>query len=408
MYTSASHSNYSIGQITLNLRPDILVSPIIAIMGLTTIVLFIIGLVLLLVGAETLVRGASRLATAVGIPPLIVGLTVVSFCTSSPELAVSISSALNGEADMALGNVVGSNIFNILFILGLSAMVAPLVVKMQLIRFDVPIAIAASVVVWVMGFGGFISRPAGALLFAGIITYILFLIRQSKREKNAEVKAEFETEYGKKPDGKGRMGVYLIMIVAGLAMLVVGSNWLVNGAVALARMLGVDEVLIGLTIIAAGTSLPEIATSVTASARGQRDIAVGNIIGSNIFNLLAVLGLTALVSPNGVPVPADMLRFEMPIMIAVTAVCIPIFFIGMSVSRGEGATLFGFYIAFTIFLILEETESPIANSFGIVLVGLGVVAFILFFAQASVDLRKQRALRALDAQEAAPAESTSV
>jgi cation:H+ antiporter len=359
-------------------------------MDLPTLALFIIGLALLLAGAELLVRGAARLATTAGIPPLIVGLTVVSFCTSSPELAVSASSALAGKADLALGNVVGSNIFNILFILGLSAMVAPLLVKMQLIRFDVPIAVAASVAVWVMGLSGTISRPAGLLLFAGVVAYIVFLVQQARREKNKAVQAEFEAAYGRQPRDAKQMLLYLGMIAGGLAMLVIGSNWMVNGAVTLAQWLGVDDVLIGLTVIAAGTSLPEIATSVMASVRGERDIAVGNVIGSNIFNLLAVLGLTALLSPNGVPVPADMIRFELPVMIAVTAVCIPIFFIGMSVTRGEGAALFGFYIAFTLFLILEATGSPVAGFFGPALIVLGAIAFVIFFAQAFVDYRKRR------------------
>jgi cation:H+ antiporter len=359
-------------------------------MNLSTLILFIIGLALLLAGAELLVRGAARLATAVGIPPLIVGLTVVSFCTSSPEMAVSASSALAGEADLALGNVIGSNIFNILFILGLSAMVAPLLVKMQLIRFDVPIAVAASVAVWVMGMSGSISRLAGVLLFAGIVAYIVFLIRQARREKNADVKAEFESEYGRQPGNAKKMMIHIGMLAGGLVMLVIGSNWMVNGAVTLAHWLGVDDVLIGLTILAVGTSLPEIATSVMASVRGERDIAVGNVIGSNIFNLLAVLGLTAALSPNGVPVPADMIRFELPVMIAVTAVCIPIFFIGMSVTRGEGAALLGFYIAFTLFLILEATASPAAGFFGAALIVLGIIAFIIFFAQAFVDYRKRR------------------
>ncbi len=355
-----------------------------------TLILFIIGLVLLLLGAESLVRGASRLAAAVGISPLIVGLTVVSFCTSSPELAVSVSSALAGEADLALGNVVGSNIFNILFILGLSAMVAPLMVKMQLIRLDVPIALAASVAVWVMGFGGSISRPGGALLFAGVFAYVIFLVYKARREKNAAVQAEFQDEFGEKPRSRQQMIIYLSMIIGGLAMLVIGSNWMVNGAVALARFFGVSDTLIGMTIIAAGTSLPEIATSVMASARGERDIAVGNVVGSNIFNLLAVLGLPALVSPDGVPVPAEMLRMELPIMIAVTAVCIPIFYIGMNVTRGEGAALFGFYIALTVFLVLKGIDSPVAGVVGAALVVLGAIAIVIFFAQAFVDYRKRR------------------
>jgi cation:H+ antiporter len=261
---------------------------------------------------------------------------------------------------------------------------------MQLIRLDVPIALAASVLVWVLGFTGSISRLAGVLLFAGVIAYTVFLIVQAKREKSTEVKAEYEAEFGEKPRTTQQLIIFIGMISGGLALLVIGSNWMVSGAVALARFLGVSDVLIGLTIVAIGTSLPEIATSVTASIRGERDIAVGNVVGSNIFNLLAVLGFTAMLTPDGVPVPADLMRFELPIMIAVTAICIPIFYIGMSVTRGEGAALFGYYIALTIFLILKGIDHPLAGVVGAALVVLGAVGFVIFFAQAFRDYRTRR------------------
>jgi cation:H+ antiporter len=350
-------------------------------MNIVTLILFAFGVILLIIGAELLVRGAARLAAAIGISPLVVGLTVVAFCTGSPELAVSIQSALEGEADLAAGNIVGSNIFNILFILGLSAMVAPLALKMQLIRIDVPIAILASVLVFAFGLSGSIDRLAGAVLFTGMIAYTVFLVWQAGRERSVAVQQEYAQEYSAKPRGAAQILLNGVFILIGLALLVVGSNWMVDGAVAIAGILGVSDVLIGLTIVAAGTSLPEIATSVMASARGERDIAVGNIIGSNIFNILAVLGLTAIVAPNGVPITPDLLWVGIPAMIAATAACVPIFYIGMKVTRAEGALLFSFYIGFTLYLILQATQRPLAGVYGLALLIAAVVAFVILIIQ---------------------------
>jgi cation:H+ antiporter len=320
-----------------------------------TLVLFVIGLGLLIVGAEALVRGASRVAAAAGISPLVIGLTIVAFGTSSPEMAVSVSSAFAGEADIAVGNVVGSNIFNVLFILGVSALIAPLVVSQQLVRLDVPLMIAVSVLAIVFALDGVINRLEGVILFAGIIAYTVFLIVQSRRERNKKVEAEYAQEYSEKPRTTGQFLLNVTLIVVGLGMLVVGSRWLVDGAVAMARVLGVDEVIIGLTIIAAGTSLPEVATSILASIRGERDIAVGNVVGSNIFNILSVMGLSATVAPAGLPVDPGLLRFDMPIMLAIAIACLPIFFTGYTIARWEGLVFLGFYVAYTLYLILNES-----------------------------------------------------
>lgn len=303
-----------------------------------------------------MVRGASRLAAAFGISPLVIGLTVVAFGTSSPELAVSVQSAFAGQADIALGNVVGSNIFNVLFILGVSAVIIPLVVAQQLVRLDVPLMIGMSVLIYLLGLDGRIGRLEGALLFAAIIAYTMFLIRQSRKE-GKEVQEEYSQEFG---DGRARGAAQyllnLVLVVAGLALLVLGARWLVDSAVSLARLLGLSELIIGLTIIAAGTSMPEVATSIVAAARGERDIAVGNVVGSNIFNLLAVLGLTSLIAPNGVSVPAPALAFDIPVMIAVAVACLPIFFTGFRIARWEGALFLAYYAAYVLYLILDATQ----------------------------------------------------
>jgi cation:H+ antiporter len=317
------------------------------------ILLFVAGIVLLIAGAETLVKGASRLAGALGISPLVIGLTVVAFGTSSPELAVSIKAALSGQSSIALGNVVGSNIFNVLFILGLSALVAPLVVSQQLVRLDVPLTIALSALVLVFALDARFSRSDGLVLVIGLVAYVWFLIRQSRKE-SAQVRDEYATEFatGTRISWLKNTG----LVFGGLALLVLGSRWLVDSAVSIAQYLGVSELIIGLTIVAAGTSLPEVVTSVIASIRGERDIAVGNVVGSNVFNIMGVLGLSSIVAPLGIDVPPAVIWFDIPIMIVVAFACLPIFFTGGVISRWEGALLLGYYLAYTLYLILAAAQ----------------------------------------------------
>jgi cation:H+ antiporter len=329
-----------------------------------TIVMAVLGLVFLVVGAELLIKGASRLATSVGVSPLVVGLTVVAFGTSAPELAVSLSSSIKGQADIALGNVVGSNIFNVLFILGASAMVAPLIIVQKLLRVEVPLMVGSAAMIWLLGFDGRIERLDGGLLIFGIFAYTIFAIRQSRKEPE-EVKQEYAREVSETPGG-GRLEAFgrsrtgqLLHIALGLAMLVLGSQWMVDGAVMMARALGVTELVIGLTIVAVGTSLPEVATSVMASLRREQDIAVGNVVGSNIFNVLAVLGFSSTFSPDGVSVSGAALQFDVPFMIAVSLACIPVFFSGGRISRGEGALFLAYYGAYTTFLVLTAKAHPL-------------------------------------------------
>ena len=315
------------------------------------------GLVLLVVGAESLVRGASRLATLLGISPLVVGLTVVAFGTSSPELAVSMQASMSGQTDIAVGNVVGSNIFNILFILGLTAAIAPLIVHQQLVRLDVPILIGVSLLFWLMASDGQIGRADGLLLFAAIVAYTVFQVVQARKEKDTEVRAEYEHEYAARQAATGTVWlVNLALVAGGLALLVLGSRWLVASATSIAEAFQVSQLIIGLTIVAAGTSLPEVATSVIASLRGERDIAVGNVVGSCIFNLLAVLGASALLAPQGIPVSAAALNFDVPVMVAVTLASLPIFFSGYLIARWEGLLFLGYYIAYTAYLLLAATQ----------------------------------------------------
>ena len=328
-----------------------------------TVMLFVVGGVLLIAGAELLVRGASRLAIGAGISPLVVGLTVVAFGTSSPELAVTIGSAHAGQPDVALGNVVGSNIFNVLFILGISALIAPLVVAQQLVRLDVPVMIGTSILALPLALDGRIGRLDGLLLFSGVVAYTLFLIRQSRLE-TAAVRVEYQEAFAGEERKRASPLVNLVLVLAGVGLLVLGAQWLVEAAVAVATALGVSELVIGLTIVAAGTSLPEVATSILAALRGERDIAAGNVIGSNIFNLLAVLGLGSLFSPAGVPVPPGALTFDMPVMIAVAVAALPIAFTGYTIARWEGAVFLGYYLAYAAYVVLDATEHAAVPAFG--------------------------------------------
>lgn len=315
-------------------------------MDASTLALFVLGLFLLIGGAELLVRGASRLASVFGISRLVIGLTVVAFGTSAPEFAINLRAAFTGNADLAVGNVVGSNIFNVLFILGLSALIVPLVVSIQLVRLDVPIMIGASVMMLIMGLDGVVGWADGLILVTAFVVYTVWTIRESRKQTRAEESSE-------PPSPQPSLVLQGGYVVAGLGLLVVGSRWLVDGAVTAAEALGVSELIIGLTIVAAGTSLPELATSVMASIRGERDIAVGNVVGSNIFNVLAVLGVTGLAAPSGIPVPQAALAFDLPVMIAVAVACLPVFFHENRIDRWEGGVFLAYYAAYTAYLVLD-------------------------------------------------------
>ena len=316
-----------------------------------TVMLLLLGLALLLVGAEMLVRGASRLALATGMSPLVIGLTVVAFGTSTPELAVSIGAANSGAPDIALGNVVGSNITNVLLILGVSALIAPLIVARQLIRVDVPIMLGVSVLALVLALDGGIGRVDGAILAALLVGYTLLQVRLGRSDPAAGDTA-LDTVNGP-PRGTRAWVMNVALVGGGLALLILGANWLVDSATLIARQFGLSELVIGLTVVAVGTSMPEIATSIIATIRGQRDLAVGNVVGSNIFNLLGVLGLAAVISPTGIPVSPAAVNFDIPVMIATAVACLPIFFTGHSIQRWEGAVFLGYYVAYTAYLLLD-------------------------------------------------------
>lgn len=505
-----------------------------------TLVLFIIGIVLLIGGAEILVRGASKLAIAIGISPLVVGLTVVAFGTSSPELAVLLQASFAGSSDIAIGNVVGSNICNILLVMGLASLVTPMLVSRQLVKFDVPVMVGISFVLLGMSLDGTISRLDGTLLFVGSITYVYWSIRQSLRQnadlvlvrvklfkevqqfsrdeqerlivvlsRAAHVDPEQIKIFPIHPDNKAlimempqnvavifqslykkgtslqRFGIRKVqvpqmmkiiihieesaqdfsqdeqesfilvvaytldiapelirmvpfepesknftlkmphfaakklvamsdrndplleklrflkverqrlawlgnagMIVAGLALLVLGARWLVDGAVTFATWLGVSELIIGLTVVAVGTSLPEIATSIVAGLRGERDMVVGNVVGSNIFNILLVLGLCSIIAP--VTVSNTALHLDIPVMVGVALVTIPVFISANSVERWEGALFVGYYIAYTTYLVLNAMGSSALTPFVQTMTLLLPASFVVLLGMMAYSLLVKR------------------
>jgi cation:H+ antiporter len=330
-----------------------------------TVVALIAGIGLLVAGAELLVKGAAAVATRFGVAPVVIGLTVVAFGTSAPELAVSVGAGLGGDTDVAFGNVVGSNIANVLLILGASAVVGTLAVTQRIVRLDVPLLIGVSVFTFVLAIDNRIGRLDGVALVAAIVAYTWWLIRTSRRESRAvedEYAASIESVEGTVAERP--LVLQAALVVVGLGMLVAGSQLLVGGATDIARDLGVSDLVIGLTVVAIGTSLPELATSVLAAIRGQRDLAVGNVVGSNLFNLLSVLGVTGIVAPGGVAVSDASLRLDLPVMLAATIVLLPIFWSGFTIARWEGAVLVAFYVAYVAYLVLDAGDSDAADVVG--------------------------------------------
>lgn len=321
---------------------------------MVSIFLFLAGLVLLVGGAELLIRGSSRLALRLGVPSLVVGLTVVAYGTSTPELVVSAKAALGGQADIALGNVVGSNIFNVLFILGASALVAPLRVTRPIVWREVPVMILVTVLAWGLALDGRFSRADGLGLLILLVGYTVYQVVAGLKEGGS-----------RPPEERNKYSVSgsLFSIAAGLAVLVWGARWLLEGSVDIARTFGVSELIIGLTIVAAGTSLPEVATSILATWRGEREIAIGNVVGSNIYNILGVLGMAAVIGQDGVAVSTPALNFDIPVMTAVAVACLPIFLTGHLIARWEGALFLFYYGAYTLFLVLHAADHDSLSAF---------------------------------------------
>ncbi len=307
----------------------------------------IAGLGLLYLGAQILVKGGAALALRLGLNALVVGLTVIAYGTSSPEMVVSVSASLQDNGAIAIGNVVGSNICNIALILGVCALVSPLSASAQIIRREIPIMIGVSVVLAAMLWDEQLSRLEGGVLFAGIVVYTVLTVREAR----AETKGKAEQEYGEDfPAGSMGLGKSVLLVVAGLGVLVVASQLFVGGAVVLAKSWGVTEAVIGLTVVAVGTSMPELATSLVAAVRGHGDVAIGNVVGSNIFNVLGILGIAALINPIDT---SGLSRVDLATMVVAALAMLPAARSGGVISRLEGAVLLFAYFGYTAWLVAQ-------------------------------------------------------
>lgn len=310
------------------------------------------GLVLLVAGAQLLVRCAEHIAAKLKVRPLLIGLTVVAMGSSAPQMTVSLQAAFNDTADIAVGSVIGSNTFNILVTLGLSALIIPLRVSRQLVRLDIPLMILASALVFTLALNHQLDRLDGLLLLGGLLAYLLLLLHQSRHS------GHHHPHHDRPPTSWLRT---LSLMGCALLLLGVAGHLLLGAALEVASELGLSERIIGLTIVAVSTSLPELATSLIAAFRGQREIAVGNVIGSNVFNLLGVLGLTALLAPSPLSVSPNALAFDLPVMLGVAALCLPVFYSGYRVTRVEGLLFLGLYLAYGLHVVSFTTGMPLAS-----------------------------------------------
>jgi cation:H+ antiporter len=312
-----------------------------------SILTFLVGLGGLYLGADLMIRGASRLARRLGVNALVIGLTVVAMGTSMPELLVAVVAAVRGSGDIAVGNVVGSNVANIALILGIAALIRPVRVQMRLLVREVPIMIFASLAFYIFALDFNLSRWDGLSLVVGFVAYTLYLLEGARRESPA-----IEVEYQRfVPTGGTLMG-HLLLTIVGLAVLLGGAQMVVNGAAATARFLGVSELAIGLTVVAIGTSLPELATAIAAAIQDEGDILVGNVVGSNIVNLLAVLGSASIARP--LTIAESVIKVEAPVMLAVSILVLPFVWTTLRLTRWEGGILVLAYLAFVVLLALPS------------------------------------------------------
>ncbi len=313
----------------------------------------LVGLVVLYYGAQFLVKGGAALALRLGLTPLVIGLTVIAYGTSSPEMVVSVQASLAGNGAISVGNVIGSNICNIALILGLAACITPLTASAQIIRREVPIMIGVSLVAVLMLLDGRLVRWEGAVLLAGCVVYTVLTVRQARAETAAREAEEaargFANELGPLP---AKLTISLGLVIGGLVALMIGSHFFVGGAVSLAEAWGLSPVVIGLTIVAVGTSMPELATSLVAAARRESDVAIGNVVGSNIFNVLGILGIAAVLSPVEVP---GLEWVDLVVMLATAVALLPLVKTGGRITRGEGVFLLAIYVAYTAWLIARQS-----------------------------------------------------
>ena len=417
---------------------------------MNTAALILGGLVLLVLGGEVLVRGASSLALSIGLSPLVVGLTVVAFATSAPELAVTLNAVTSGSPELAIGNVVGSNIANVLLVLGVAALMGTIVVKSRVVKRDIPVMIGMSILLFVVAYSGNVGKLEGAILLACLVAYVIRAVVSSRRysagpkpgegrdaggDSDAylgEIVGEPPRPHAPAPAEPGSFAaenaaesppavvaaaphleeapekplnplLAVLAVAAGVAMLVFGAQLLVNGAKEIATGLGVSELVIGLTVVALGTSLPELATVVIAVRRGERDLAVGNAVGSNIFNIGAVIGLSAIVVPDGIPIPPSAINLDIPLVVLTAFLLLPIAITGSRIGRVEGALLLGSYLAYTGYLLLASSDHDALGPYSFVMMWIVIpLVVIILMVQWYGDWSERRKRKGQAAEAATP------
>jgi cation:H+ antiporter len=322
---------------------------------MSSALLIVVGLVGLVGGAELLVRGGTGLAVRLGIAPIVIGVTVVSLGTSMPELAIGIDAARQSNAGLAIGNIVGTNLVNVLLILGLSALISPIVFDRRTVRFDLPVMTGAALLLLVLSLDGKLGRLDGILLVVLGVGYTIGILRTSRREV-ASVQAQYGAEYVPQNAGRKSTRPWLdvLSLLAGIAVIVLGATLLVDGAVDAARSLGVSDAVIGLTIVAIGTSAPELVTTVVSTIRENRDIALGNLLGSSVYNIAIILGITVLAAPGDVQVPDEILGGDLLLMVGAAVACVPVFVSGGRISRREGGIYVAVYSAYLVWLLVSN------------------------------------------------------
>lgn len=348
---------------------------------------FLGGLAGLLAGGHLVVKGASRIGARFGLTPMVIGLTIVAAGTSAPELAVVFQAISADDTELAVGSIIGSNIANVLLVLGLAATFGTIHVTSRAVRVDIPIMIGASTALLLMSVDGRLSRADGIVLFGALVGFVIWTLRSAPREPEVDPGLQPSAARATTPLRPAVVG-----LVGGVAVLPVAARFVVAGAEAMATSLGVPELIIGLTILALGTSAPEIVTTLIAALQGRRDLAVGNAVGSNIFNILLVLGATTTLAPNGIAIGADAVALDLPIMVAAALACLPIVLWDHKLDRWEGAVFVAYYLAYLTFLVLDATGHRASDPFALVLVGFVMPLTVLTVV--IVVIRQQRAARA--------------
>ena len=324
-----------------------------------TVLLFIIGLVTLIGGAELFLKSVDKFGLAWSVSPVVMGLTVVAFATGAPELAISLQAAADGRPDLVLGNILGSNVANILLILGIAGLVKPLNITNRIIKIDVPMVIGASALLYILALDGLLTLTDGLIIFGALIAYSIFMYSQIKKDRQANKnKSADEKPKLDEPVTNFFYGKYIFLLLVGLVLIVMGSRWMVDSAVEIAELLGISELIIGLTIVSLGTSLPEVATSLSAVRKGDSDTAVANVMGSNLYNILLTLSLTIIVAPGALDVSVDAINLDLPFMVIVACACMPLFWPAKELTRPVAAGFLLYYVLYIGYLVLLAIGHP--------------------------------------------------